>query len=139
MPSRTVDGQQLYIPPLGKSFQMVDLLDFTHHLVLDGQGFATWTPAGEFVITHVGAKLDPAGLPVHRDMELERGEAGHGSLHLTVDEGQRPSSFSLFHMAYFFPQLHELRIRLTGKTSLHVRGPPGCDVIVAGIVKVLLP
>ena len=143
-------NSQLYIPPLGSRLVLVDLMDFSTTIQLDEKGKGTWELGGpseaanEAVINRVGAFVEASSYAVWED-HVNKGGAVPEDVQLKLCVRLSPPggalsaswAFSLFHLRYFWPQLHDLKIPLQLRDGdvLSIEGVPHARVVLCGIKK----
>lgn len=109
-------------------------MNFTLSFQLDKTGHARWAPSpDDIAITHVGCKPGE-GWQVWSDERQEHGDAGQLVLRV---QGRQMAEFSLIHLDFFWPQLHELKLPLSVNRmdTVEILGPPGSIVTFAGLDK----
>lgn len=127
---------QLYIPAIGRNFQVVSLVPFSFAWQGDVSGRVILPlQSDERVIQSIGGKPGP-NWEVWMDERLEEGDVTASQLRLLLN-AHEAASLAWRHLDYFFPQLQPLSVPLQWGTRdlMTLHGPPHSLFVIEGIWK----
>lgn len=135
MSSRT-PPPPLFIPAIGRAFQVVSLVPYSFTWQADTSGrVALPLQPDERTIQSIGGKPGP-NWEVWMDEQLEKGDVTASQLRLLLNN-REAASLAWRHLDYFFPQLQLLSVPLQWgrRDLLTLHGPPHSLFVIEGIWK----
>lgn len=141
----TGEPNELYIPSIGKTFEMMQLASFTESIQLDAEGHGELKVEFDTSINLIGAYVTDENYAVYQDkcaMDARADDSSpHPSLIWQLNKGILGGFFSLFHLRYFWPQLHEMAVpqQLRANETIRFTCAPHTVVTFGGVQRRPLP